>query len=369
MSDRMFKIRILFVVIAPFVGVLLAAILTWNRYVFLEDLVLALVLHLIGLFGITIGYHRMLTHSSFQSHPFIRYFFVLSGCFALEGAPLDWTATHVKHHAHSDEEDDPHSPLKSFWHAHTGWLFDRSNYADPKEYCPHLLEEKPLVWINNHYTLWAFATFIVPFLIGGWTGLLWGGFVRIFLTTHITWSVNSICHTFGNRDFETTDESRNNWLIGLLALGEGWHNNHHAFPKNAFHGMWWYQLDASGMIIRVLEKLGLAWDVQRVGQQTLEAQRKRGVSMHENMVELKRELGEFIDSAREELVKKMRKLPPKRVAALRLAHETTLHRFSEIQLHLQKRRNMKKAAIERRRREVAQLLEVAKQRMQGAAKV
>ena len=228
MTDRTYKSIMLVYVIAPLVGLLAAITLLWNSYVSTTDIVLLLVFQSLSVLGITIGFHRMLTHDGFQSSKIVRAFFVLSGCMALEGKPVDWIATHVKHHAHSDHDDDPHSPLESFWHAHMGWVFSQENFEDPKVYCPHLLEDPVVMFAQRTYFFWPALSFAVCFAIGGWTGLLWGGLVRVFLTTHITWSVNSICHTFGSRDFETTDESRNNWLIGLLAFGEGWHNNHHA---------------------------------------------------------------------------------------------------------------------------------------------
>ena len=350
-------------VIIPLVAVVTAIALLWNKYIFATDLYLLLFFYSFSILGIGIGYHRLLTHDGFKTFAPIRAFFILCGCMTLEGKPLAWTATHVKHHAHSDHEDDPHSPLEGFWHGHVGWVFSQENFEDPKVYCPHLLEDKVTMFAERTYFLWPVLSFVACYAIGGWTGVLWGGLVRVFLTTHVTWSVNSICHTFGPRGFETTDESRNNWIIGLLAFGEGWHNNHHAFPRSAFHGMRWYQFDLSGLIIRFMEKVGLVWEVQRIGQETQEAHRLRGLTMHENIAELKEELGTFIDQARQEMDQMMLKLPPQKVAAVRDTHETTMKRFVEIQLGMQKHRNMKRRAIEKRYQEVAELLEIAKQRM------
>ena len=367
MKQSTYKLVILGYVLFPFLGVIAAIVLLWNRYVFPTDIALLVVFQCIGALGITIGYHRMLTHESFKTSPVLRAFFIICGCMAVEGAPITWVATHIKHHAFSDDEEDPHSPLKSFWHAHMGWLFSEQSFADPKEYAPHLLKDPLLVAIDRVYPLWIALALLIPFLIGGWTGLLWGGFVRIFCTTHVTWSVNSVCHTFGRRAFDTTDESRNNWIVGLLAFGEGWHNNHHAFPKNAFHGMWWYQIDVSGLIIRSLEILGLATAVQRVSDEAMDLHRLKFQTVGDTIASLKQDLSRFIDEGRTELQEMMLRLPPQRVALARFAYESTMRQFADMQLHLAKRRHMKRAAIERRRQKVAKLIAVAKMQLQMAS--
>lgn len=366
MSNRIHKALILFYVILPFCALLLAIALAWNRFVFLSDIALLLALQTICALGVTVGYHRMLTHDSFKTIWPVRALFVIAGCIALEGKPIAWTSTHIKHHAHSDDDDDPHSPLKSFWHAHMGWLFDLKNFPDPKVYAPHLLRDPLVVWIDRLYPLWAISAFAIPFAIGGWTGLLWGGFVRVFLTTHITWSVNSVCHTFGKRHFETTDESRNNWIVGLLAFGEGWHNNHHAFPKSAFHGMRWYQFDLSGIIIRSLELLGLATEVQRATPEMMEAHRVKGTTMHENIAQLKEDFGRFIDQGRAELNQMWLNLPPQKLAAVRFLYEEAMQQCTEVQLYMARRRNVKKIALERRRERMTKLMETLKQQLAAA---
>jgi stearoyl-CoA desaturase (delta-9 desaturase) len=159
-----------------------------------------------------------------------------------------------------------------------GWMFNRS-FADPNIYCRNLVKDPIVVFVSRTFIFWVFLSLVIPFAIGGWTGLLWGGLVRIFLTHHITWSVNSVCHTFGKREFETRDQSRNEWIVGLLGLGEGWHNNHHAFPRSAFHGLHWWQFDLSGYVIWTLERIGLVRDVYRVSPAMLEryAAKKMGV--------------------------------------------------------------------------------------------
>jgi len=222
-------------------------------------------------FGVTVGYHRMLTHRSFRAQPVVKLVLLILGSMAFEGPAIQWAAIHTKHHARADREGDPHSPVDAFFHAHLGWIF-REGDADPRVYCRHLLKDRIVTFVSKTFLLWAILSLAIPFgigwLLGGWTlaltGVLWGGLVRMFLTHHVTWSVNSVCHTFGRRDFETTDRSRNEWIVGLLAFGEGWHNNHHAFPRSAFHGLHWWQFDISSYVIWTLERLGLARDVYRI---------------------------------------------------------------------------------------------------------
>lgn len=257
------KIVMLVVVILPFLATLFAIALLWQRAVNWTDIALLITFDVIAGLGITIGYHRMLTHRSFQPHPVVKFIFLAFGSMAVEGPALEWAATHIKHHAHSDREGDPHSPVEGFWHAHLGWMFNRTD-ADPNVYCRNLVNDPMVVFMSSTFILWVILSLAIPFAIGGWTGLLWGGLVRIFFTHHITWSVNSVCHTFGKREFETRDRSRNEWVVGLLGFGEGWHNNHHAFPRSAFHGLHWWQFDLSGYVIWTLERVGLVRDVYRV---------------------------------------------------------------------------------------------------------
>lgn len=275
MDHRLYRFSVILLVVIPFLGAITAMVLLWNRFVFTSDIVLLAVFYLIAGLGITIGYHRMLTHQGFSTHPFIKAFFLIFGSMAFEGNPSDWTARHTQHHAHSDKEGDPHSPLDGFWHAHMGWLYSFEDWPNVQKYCPHLLTDPVVQFVDRTTWLWMGLSLLIPYLIGGWHGLLWGGAVRIFLQTHGTWSVNSVCHTFGKRAFETMDESRNEWIVGLVALGEGWHNNHHAFPRNAFHGLRWWQFDLSGYVITALESLGLVWDVERVSDDVIEAQKAR----------------------------------------------------------------------------------------------
>ncbi|MFL5696006.1 MAG: acyl-CoA desaturase [Ktedonobacteraceae bacterium] len=254
---------VLVIVTVPFLGTVLAIALLWQQAIQWSDLALLVTMYTLNAFGLTIGYHRMLTHRSFRPHPAVKAILLVLGAMAVASPPIEFAATHIKHHAQSDREGDPHSPLEGLFHSHLGWLF-KDRFADPQVYCRHLLKDAIVVFVNRSFLLWVGLSLAIPFALGGWTGLLWGGLVRIFLVHHFTFSVNSICHTFGKREFETNDRSRNQWLVALLAFGEGWHNNHHAFPRSAFHGLHWWQLDFSGYVIWTLERLGLAHEVYRV---------------------------------------------------------------------------------------------------------
>lgn len=231
--------------------------------------------------GVTVGYHRMLTHYSFNTNPIIKGILLILGVWSLEGTPISWAATHLAHHANADKDTDPHSPMKSLWHAHAGWLFVNRK-IDSTIYAQRQLNDPVVMFITKTTAFWAFLGLFLPFLLGGWSGFIWAGLVRVFVVHHITWSVNSLGHSFGKQDFNKgRDLSTNSWLVGILALGEGWHNNHHAFPKSAFHGLKWYQIDISGKFIRTLEFLHLANDVCRVPKQAIVAKQtaasKKGV--------------------------------------------------------------------------------------------
>jgi len=241
-NSTAYKAVVLVVVIVPLLATLLAVWLLWNRAVYWPDLILFATMYSLVALGVTVGFHRMLTHRSFQPHPVVKFLLLVLGSMSLEGPALVWAATHMKHHAQADREGDPHSPVEGFFHAHVGWLFKDSE-ADPNVYCSKWVKDPVFVFVSRTFVLWSVLALVIPFAIGGWSGLLWGGLVRIFLTHHVTWSVNSVCHTFGKRAFETNDRSRNEWIVGLIGVGEGWHNNHHAFPFSARHGMAWYEVD------------------------------------------------------------------------------------------------------------------------------
>lgn len=272
------KALILFIVIAPLAALAAAMVQLWNRWVGLADVALLVGLYTATVLGIGIGFHRMLTHKGFDAPWPVRALFLALGSMAVEGPAIDWATTHLKHHAKSDKEGDPHSPVEGFWHAHFGWLV-RAPPEVEELYGRPFRDDKVATFMDRTFWLWVLLGFLVPggvgFLVHGWigafTGIVWGGFIRVGLVHHVTWSVNSVCHTFGRQPFQTPDRSKNEWIVGLLALGEGWHNNHHAFPRSAVHGLRWYQFDLSAYIIRLMAWLRLARNVWVVPRERMKA--------------------------------------------------------------------------------------------------
>ena len=268
----------------PFIATVAAIVLLWNSLVSPADLVIAAVMYLLTAVGITVGFHRLLTHLSFQTSKSLEYTFAILGSMAVQGPPLAWVADHRKHHAHTDEEGDPHSPhvghdggvrgvLAGLWHAHSGWLMSTQGRADWKRYAADLYEDRGMRRISRAFPWLVLATLAIPALagyllsgtlLGALTGLLWGGLVRIFFVHHVTWSVNSVCHFLGSRRFDVDDRSTNVFWLSIPSLGESWHHNHHAFPRSAVHGLKRWEPDPSAMIISALEKLGLARNVVRI---------------------------------------------------------------------------------------------------------
>ena len=267
------KINVVAAVIGPLVATGFAIYLAWNGLAHWRDMALFGAMYTLVMFGVTIGFHRLVTHDSFRTHRAIKVPLVILGCMSM-GAPISWAAIHRAHHASADLEGDPHSPhlsrniLLGFFHAHVGWLFAAKD-LDPDSWTRDLLEDRDLVFLQRTARIWFILGLCIPFLIGGWTGLLWGGLVRVFLTNHVTWSVNSICHVFGARPFKTKDQSGNQWLVGLLALGEGAHNTHHASPRSARHGLYWWHFDMSWVMIQVMARLGLAHNVYTLDEEDL----------------------------------------------------------------------------------------------------
>ena len=288
---RTTKLANLGAVVIPFLATLAAIVLFWNRIVSATDLAILAVMYLLTATGITVGYHRLLTHRSFRTHKPTEYLFAFLGSMAVQGSVIAWVADHRKHHAHTDVEGDPHSPhvghgdgvsgvLRGLWHAHTGWLLSEHGRADWKRYAPDLYEDPGMRFINRRFvglvvlglTLPALVGYLLTgTLLGAATGLLWGGLVRVFLVHHVTWSVNSICHFLGMRRFEVEDHSTNVFWLALPSLGESWHHNHHAFPRSAVHGLRRWELDPSALVIRTMERLGLAWNVIRIAPERQEA--------------------------------------------------------------------------------------------------
>jgi stearoyl-CoA desaturase (Delta-9 desaturase) len=266
------------VTVLPFFGLGVAAWQLWNSWLHWYDIVAFLAVYIPTGLGITVGFHRLFTHRSFKTGPVTRGVLAALGSAAIEGPVIAWVADHRKHHAFSDEEGDPHSPhvdhggLRGLFHAHMGWLFVHDQRALKTRYAPDLLADPVVSFVNRTFLLWVFAGFVLPFTIGfilggtlvaALTSLLWGGLIRMFCLHHVTYSINSLCHVFGRRDFETGDESRNLAWLAIPSFGESWHNNHHAFPTSSVHGLKWWQIDLSSMVIRAMEKTGLAWDVVR----------------------------------------------------------------------------------------------------------
>jgi stearoyl-CoA desaturase (delta-9 desaturase) len=279
------KIMNLIFVPLPLVGLIVAIVLLWHRAIGPLELGLMVGLYIFTCLGVTLGYHRMFTHRSFESSRVFRAAVAILGSLAVEGSVITWVADHRKHHAYSDREGDPHSPqlagpgfwggVKGLWHAHMGWLFETVGTADRQRFAPDLMEDRGLRVIDKLFGLWVVVSFAIPFtigwLVGGGLGaalsaLLWGGFVRVLVLHHVTWSINSICHFFGRKRFETDDEARNVFWLAPLSMGEAWHHNHHAFPTSAFHGLsWWERLtDPTGLVISALERLHVVWNVVRI---------------------------------------------------------------------------------------------------------
>lgn len=255
----------------------MGSLLAWQ-----DLLVLALCYAGIGT-GITVGFHRLLTHRSFKCSRLLRAAFAALGSAAAEGPVIDWVATHRKHHQFSDEQGDPHTPhghgsgwrgsLRGLAHAHVGWVFSDMEVADEQRYAKDLLADPMIRFVDRTFVLWVIAGLGLAFglgvaltgtVAGGLTALLWGGAARIFFMHHATFSINSLCHFFGRHEYDTGDESRNLAWLAIPTWGEAWHNNHHAFPTSYRHGLRRWQLDPSAAIIRALEMCGLAWDVVRV---------------------------------------------------------------------------------------------------------
>jgi stearoyl-CoA desaturase (Delta-9 desaturase) len=272
------------VTVVPFLALGIVAWQVWASLLHWSDIAVFAILYVVTALGVTVGFHRLFTHRSFATTRWIRGVLAALGSAAIEGPVISWVADHRKHHAFSDLEGDPHSPhvdhgvgwrgaLRGLAHAHVGWLFIHTQRGARKRYAPDLIADPVVSRVDRTFVFWALgglgAAFALGWLIGGTltaalTGLLWGGAVRVLVVHHVTYSINSLCHFFGRRRFDTGDESRNLAWLSVLSMGEAWHNNHHAFPTSAAHGLRWYEFDVSGLVIRGLERVGLAWDVVRI---------------------------------------------------------------------------------------------------------
>jgi stearoyl-CoA desaturase (Delta-9 desaturase) len=283
-NERRHRIITGIVTAVPILSLLLVAWQLWDSLLGWNDIFDFLLLYLLTGLGVTVGFHRLLTHRAFKSGRVIRGALAILGSAAIEGPVVAWVADHRKHHRFSDQAGDPHSPhidhghgwsgaVHGLLHAHVGWLFLHTDRGSRTRYAPDLLADPVVRWVDRTFVVWALGGLAAAFGLGwlfggtlhdGLTGLLWGGAVRILVLHHVTYSINSLCHFFGRRRFNTGDESRNLAWLAPLSLGEAWHNNHHAFPTSAEHGLRRSEFDPSGLVIRGLERVGLVWDVVRV---------------------------------------------------------------------------------------------------------
>ncbi len=277
----------------PPAALLVGGWLAWGGVLHWQDQLVLGITYTVTGFGVTVGYHRLFTHRSFNTARPVRVLLAVLGSMAVEGPVDEWVATHRKHHRFSDRPGDPHSPhvdhapgwrgtLHGLAHAHVGWMLRGKEMANPERYATDVLADRDLRFISRTFPLWVAVGLAIPFglgfaltgtVAGGLTGLLWGGAVRIFLLHHVTFSINSLCHFVGRRPFVTSDESRNVAWLAPLAFGEAWHNNHHAFPTSARHGLGRWQMDPAAWLISMLERAHLAWDVVRISPQRLRAKR------------------------------------------------------------------------------------------------
>ena len=286
------RIATMAAVTLPLLGVIAAPFFVWGWGFGWVDLGLLLGMYALSALGITVGFHRLFVHRSFEAYMWVKFIIAVLGSMAVQGALITWVAHHRRHHQHSDTMEDPHSPhnhgggvlgmIQGFWHAHIGWFF----MADPpglEHYVKDLTASPSLRIASALFPLWIVLGLIIPAVLGGvisgtwagvWTGLIWGGFVRVFLVHHVTWSINSSCHLWGLRPYRSDDESRNNLVFGILGMGEGWHNTHHAFPTSARHGLRWWEVDASYYVIRTMNLLGLAWNLKIPSKEAQASERR-----------------------------------------------------------------------------------------------
>ena len=295
-TSRISRVVTLVAVVVPLVGAAVAMALLWGSAFRALDVALLVGFYALCAFGTTIGFHRYFTHRGFETRAPVKIALGILGCMTMQGPITQWVTDHRKHHALSDKPGDPHSPhvghgdgvggvIRGLAHAHVGWMFSNLGMEQGRIYGKDLYEDRAVVWIDRLYLVWVAVSLGLPFAIGyaagggsvalGLEALIWGGLFRIFLYQHATFSVNSICHMFGRQEYRSRDEARNNWFVALLVFGEGWHNNHHAFPASARHGLGRFQLDVSWWLIRGLERLGLVWNVRTPSAAQLERRRLR----------------------------------------------------------------------------------------------
>jgi stearoyl-CoA desaturase (Delta-9 desaturase) len=272
------------VTVLPFLALAAVCWQAWADLLHWSDVAVFVIMYIATGLGVTVGFHRYFTHRSFKTSRPMRAILAVLGSAAIEGPVISWVADHRKHHRFSDREGDPHSPhvghgggwrgaLAGLAHAHMGWLFIHTERGAKSRYAPDLLKDPIVRFADRNFLAWALAGLAMAFglgwaiggtLLAALTGLLWGGGVRMLVVHHVTYSINSLCHFFGRRRFTTHDHSRNLLWLAIPSFGESWHNNHHAFPTSAFHGLRRWEIDPSALVIRALEAVGLVWDVVRV---------------------------------------------------------------------------------------------------------
>ncbi|HEX8629465.1 MAG TPA: acyl-CoA desaturase [Catenuloplanes sp.] len=275
----------------PFLALFAAVPLAWGGWLGWTDIIIAVVFYNLTGLGITVGFHRYFTHGSFKAKRWLRVSLAVAGSLAVQGEIIQWVADHRRHHAYSDLEGDPHSPWRfgtGFWaltkglfHAHLGWMFTRE-LSNRARFAPDLVADKDIARIDKLFGVFVATSLLAPAVVGGlvtwsWHGALtaffWAGILRVGLLHHVTWSINSICHVYGERPFEMRqgDKAANFWPLALISFGESWHNLHHADPTSARHGVLRGQIDSSARVIWLFEKMGAAWDVRWPKPERLEA--------------------------------------------------------------------------------------------------
>lgn len=280
-------------VFLPPIATVIAIIMAYFDGISWLDAALFLGMYAITMAGIAVGFHRLFSHHSFKCYAPVRLGFAIAGGMAAQGSALYWVAHHRRHHANSDTPGDPHSPrihgpgiggaLRGFWHAHSGWMLNREAF-NMKQVAPDVAKDPLVMWTCRRRLQMVLLGLLIPMVIGGivteswegaWSALLWGGFVRMFAVHQMTWGINSLTHLFGKRPYESGDASTNLMPLAVLNFGDGWHNNHHAFPTSARHGLSWWQLDMGYWLVIALKWVGLAWDVRTPSAEQMERKRKK----------------------------------------------------------------------------------------------
>jgi stearoyl-CoA desaturase (delta-9 desaturase) len=255
---------------APFVGMHLALLAGFFVPATTTALVLCGVLYFVRMFGITAGYHRYFAHRAYKTSRAFQFFLAWLGCSAMQKGPLWWAAHHREHHRHSDTPADPHSPHEtSFWWSHVGWILSDEHDQTPWESIQDWSRYPELRWLDRNHWLPGILLAVACFLTGGWSGLVWGFVLSTVLLYHGTFTINSLSHLFGNRRYATNDDSRNNLLLALITLGEGWHNNHHHYQSSANQGFFWWEIDISYTLLCLLGCFGLVWELRKPGEKAL----------------------------------------------------------------------------------------------------